>query len=237
MGIYVGIILVLALMISLTAVVGRTEALEERKAQEEQQLQASISMGYALAGKLEEISAFRHDLKGYLQTVAFLMNRRSITEEGAKVAGEESVRSKSRSICDRIADAMLDYKEEQCRKEGISFQVHRKPLETANLPAEEFAALLQNVLDNALEANERIPAGEERFLRADLSEENGKIRLIVENPAAGDEKAAPGFFKTSKEDSRMHGIGISVVRRIVEDHDGTFAFRQENGCVTVEVVE
>lgn len=111
---------------------------------------------------------------------------------------------------------------------------------TTNLPPqlviyadrEKIRRLLINILDNAIKFN--WPEGE---IRLQAGEDNTLITLEVQNtgvgvPAAEREKVFDQFYRVEKSRSTAHGgsgLGLSIVKRIVELHNGTITLDSAPG--------
>ncbi|MDE7463996.1 MAG: ATP-binding protein, partial [Clostridiales bacterium] len=85
------------------------------------------------------------------------------------------------------------------------------------------------ILDNAIKfANE---GGE---LGIDIAEASGVLQIKISNegpeiPEADRERIFNKFYQTDKTHSQYgNGIGLSIVKRIVELHDGTVSAGREN---------
>ncbi|NCB92507.1 MAG: ATP-binding protein [Clostridia bacterium] len=95
----------------------------------------------------------------------------------------------------------------------------------------DIGVLYGNLLDNAIEACEKLPK-EQRFLKLENKYISGKLILILSN--SKQEKNAG--LRTTKEDQYMHGKGISSVRKVVEKYNGTVDFQDKGKSFEVSVM-
>lgn len=102
----------------------------------------------------------------------------------------------------------------------------------SELPYEDvdLCSLMGNLLDNAVEACERMPAGMARALRVGIQCANRSFSVIIRNTAHGD---LPG--RTAKRDTVLHGHGLTVVTQIVEKYGGIQTASLEDGYFTYSV--
>ena len=98
---------------------------------------------------------------------------------------------------------------------------------------EDLASLLQNLLDNAMEANLRLPEGKKKEIEAQLMMGH-ELELVVRNRAVVSEKME---FRTEKEDPQLHGIGLQLIREIAQKYHGDMHMEAdpEQGWVTTRI--
>ena len=105
---------------------------------------------------------------------------------------------------------------------------------TLNADADYLRRILTNLVINAVQA---MPKGGKLTIRA--SQEDGKVLLSVEDTGLGiPEDVKPNLFKplfTTK--SKGQGLGLAVVKRLVEAQDGTIRFESQEGKGTKFTVE
>jgi sensor histidine kinase YesM len=71
-----------------------------------------------------------------------------------------------------------------------------------------------------MDACRKLPADGERFINIDIFIKNDHLVLTVKNSFDGFVKTYGGEFKTTKQDSVRHGIGMGNMKRVVEKYDG-----------------
>uniref|UniRef100_UPI002A829BC3 ATP-binding protein n=1 Tax=Eisenbergiella porci TaxID=2652274 RepID=UPI002A829BC3 len=92
---------------------------------------------------------------------------------------------------------------------------------------EDIVTLLVNLLDNAMEACEKLDTG--RIIRLKMILEDGELTLSVKNPFAGTLKRKGNIFLTTKEESAGHGIGLLNVNEVIRKCGGTCVVKEEDG--------
>jgi signal transduction histidine kinase len=98
---------------------------------------------------------------------------------------------------------------------------------------------LEEVLKNAIEA---MAGGAVRELHISARQANGRVHLLIEDTGCGiaDEnldKVFDPFFSTKDSQGVARGLGLNVVRRVVEELEGTIQLRRRMGggtCVEIE---
>ena len=79
---------------------------------------------------------------------------------------------------------------------------------------EDLVTLLVNLLDNAVEACEKLE--ERRIIRFKMVLEDGELILSVSNPVAEPVIIDGKKIATTKKDGRNHGIGLLNVNGVIE---------------------
>ena len=120
---------------------------------------------------------------------------------------------------------------------GIRFQVDFHYPEPELYDAFDLGIVLQNLLQNALEACEKVSV-DERFISL-AGKQKGHFFLIeAKNSFAGDiafgQNGLPATAK--KTDAPMHGIGLSNVQRIAEKYMGEMDMNIENQIFDITVM-
>lgn len=185
-----------------------------------------------LRGVYERMSVYRHDLKHQMQVI-----ERLLADENAPDAARyfEKLRTADQDFPAYLTgstavDALLTAKTLVMRERGIRFRCDACPL--SELPIEEtaFCAVAGNLLDNAIEAVERLQDGAApRDIRFSLSRWYDTFMMTCENSLEPDTlKRRGGRFATSKAadayDVGPHGVGLRSVERIVRESDGICTF-------------
>lgn len=127
-----------------------------------------------------------------------------------------------------VTDVIVNDKRRQCQDRAVRFLVDFHYPQDGHYDAFDLGIVLQNLLQNALEASERT-AQEERFISL-VGKRKGRFFLVeVQNSFAGEiifgEDGLP--VTTKKTDTSMHGIGLANVRRIVGKYMGEMEIHVE----------
>jgi sensor histidine kinase regulating citrate/malate metabolism len=128
-------------------------------------------------------------------------------------------------------NALLMVKTAACEKAGVPVEVaitsNWETLENA-MPDWEMCKVLSNLIDNAIDAMERVPEGERRLVIV-LGENVKQYTFRVENTGEGipveirERIFAPGF--TTKGDG--HGMGLHIVRRTLRERGGDISVQSD----------
>lgn len=89
-----------------------------------------------------------------------------------------------------------------------------------------------NLWDNALEGCEGIR--EEKKIFFSVKQIGNMIMVKIENSCH--QNVNPNNLKTTKIDSKMHGIGSQNIEFVVNKHEGTIKRMCENGIFTIQII-
>lgn len=95
-------------------------------------------------------------------------------------------------------------------------------------------SLLANLLDNALEYEEKVLPKENRFISLNIRSSSHKITIHVENYCIEDLNFDE--VSTTKQDKENHGFGLKSVKKITEKYKGYFKMFHEDDMVQVDII-
>lgn len=124
-----------------------------------------------------------------------------------------------------IIDAVLNHKHQMAQERSIEMQIQINDLTNIKLSADELVVLLSNLLDNAIEACERIPDRRMIYCRILL---NDNLFISVRNTSPPVIINA-GAIQTSKPRKKDHGFGMIGIRHILERNQAEYTYQYENG--------
>lgn len=118
----------------------------------------------------------------------------------------------------RILDLVLEEKRMIAGQKGINFELFAVPVSHLPFENREICSLFGNLLDNAIEACERMEG--ERYIHVKIERQRQMLFVEISNSARGPEEGRDGKWRSSKKDGGLHGYGLKSVRRIVESYGG-----------------
>ena len=86
--------------------------------------------------------------------------------------------------------------------------------------------MFSNLLDNAIEACEKIPEPSKRFIHLRVRTKHGFLSCSVHNSKAGASSFDGKIYRTSKKDSKNHGYGLSNLQDLVTRYHGTLDIQE-----------
>ncbi len=203
----------------------------------QQQIQNKSDYYQELAEKQRLSNKTMHDLKNQLFALEELMknNPPAGTEELKKITDQLlSVSAMTFTGIDSI-DALITAKMQKMKEENIRF-THRICIpKKLSLKSLDFCVVLGNLLDNAIEANEKMPKSD-RFISLSANQKQGYLSVQISNATSEKIKIRNNEIFTTKRNKEIHGFGLQSVKEIAEKYDGTVSFEQEDGVFSVIVM-
>lgn len=207
--------------------------------------QRQYELDYYRSGYLhmEEFRKIRHDFMNQIQTAYFLMHEenRDITRIRETGNREKERICQTMKACKRdnwcenpVLDAVLAIKWAEAQKKKISMEIFCRVGKQCVLSETEICSLFGNLLDNAIEACEKV---EEKKRRISLTAEEGEQRLkIVCDNTFKTETAENGeIWLTRKKEKAAHGLGLKIMENICASHGAKIDRTVCGDCVCVEI--
>ena len=186
------------------------------------------------------IRQLKHEMRGHLTNI------KGLARSGEYASLEDYISRMDESMSDfeltlqtgnPVTDVIVNDTRRRSLDLGVRFQVDFHYPEPGAYDAFDVGIILQNLLQNAMEACEKVSEGE-RFI-ALTGKRKGRFFLIeVKNSFVGEVVfGQDGLPATTKsEDAPMHGLGLSNVRREAEKYMGEVEITQDNQVFGVTVM-
>ena len=91
----------------------------------------------------------------------------------------------------------------------------------------DLCIVLGNLIDNAIEANERIDK-ECREINLEMRQNGDYLYVKISNPLNGKLSIENGKIKTTKKDTIFHGFGLESIEEIAKKYSGSVTYKQKN---------
>ena len=192
--------------------------------QMELQTQSILSLEKSYRAQRKTAHEFRH----HLQTRRDLLDSGRVEAAKAYVEQLQNTHS-TRVLCVNthhpIVDAVLNQKYQTAVEHSIDVQMQVNDLSGLKMDPEALVVTLTNLLDNAIEACERLQG--ERCIRCSVLLED-TLFLSVSNTAPPVE-IRDNTIKSTKMPRQDHGFGLPAICSVLEGLKAEYAFDYENG--------
>lgn len=183
----------------------------------------------------EELRAIRHDMKGHLATLsALLMDGK--TQEAVEYLTPLTEQLQDRGsevFCsDPYMNAVLGTFAPRFREHKIPF-VCRIKVDGWKLPGTEVCLILNNALENALEASLQMPEGD-RSVKVQSAVLENHLLFRISNRFDGTVQEQNGLPVSTKPEPG-HGYGLANIRTAVKRLGGWLEYRVEDGFFVLDV--
>lgn len=206
----------------------------------------------AMKQRLEEAENFygsirrvRHEMKNHMTNIKGLVASEKYDEvENYIEKLDETIQTMDYKFNtgNAVTDVIINDKYQKAENAGISFQVKFNLGETDTISAFDIGIILNNLLDNAIEACEKLEQ-EQRYINLTLKKKNHFLLIEVENSFDGkviweDGGIVPMTTKQSDlPDILMeHGIGLKNVKNVADHYLGDMDIKIKNDVFKVTVM-
>lgn len=123
-----------------------------------------------------------------------------------------------------MLDMLLNQKEKDAQNQNTVMQIDTEVFSTLPFTDREIISLFGNLLDNALEACEKIN-DKERWIKIKIKKKNLLLYIEIANALEEMPKQIQKEFVSNKKDNGLHGYGMKNIQDIVKKYDGIFEYK------------
>ena len=185
----------------------------------------------------QTMRAWRHDYHNHMQSI------KAMLEMGKKAELSEYLDNLEKDL-DSIdiairtgnvgLDAILSSKVSIARKNNIEVNCTAKVPQDLKISDVHLCAIVGNLMDNAIEACEKIPAACPRFIRIYIGLFKSQLYISVSNSNKEKKRRRLSELVTSKLGE--HGFGLRRIDKLAEKYDGYVNRKNEPGIFATEVM-
>lgn len=165
-----------------------------------------------------DLRKFRHDLNNKIIVIKQLLEKNKIEELNKYISGLSGKIDKTDTYCHSgnvAVDSIVNYKLSFACEKGIDIRTDISIPPEIIIEDDDIVIIIGNLLDNAIEA-----VGEKGYICFQLKLNKNSIYINVENSHSNNFNKEKGKLITTKEDKKMHGIGLKSVESVVEKYEG-----------------
>ncbi len=204
----------------------REEAEKNRMRLVQKQTEGQIAFYRELAERQQISNKTMHDLKNQMFALSEAMKTDSdkTREIMESISGKIFAASPMTVTGIDAVDSLIFTKKQQMELHGIRYEqsVHVSP--GTSFDPLDLCVLLGNLLDNAIEANEKVDP-DKRFISLTITQQELWLSITITNAAAHAVKMDGKTIRTTKIQKGLHGFGLSSVNEIAAKYQGNCTFR------------
>ncbi len=175
-----------------------------------------------------------HDFRHQLQNVRKSGN---ITEKAIKdVEKSIAIYDSLIKTNNEVLDVILSNFYLRCQNNNILFTCMVDGEKLNFMDEIDIYSLFGNMLENALECEQKVFPKENRFISLIAQQANGVLSIRAENYYKGDAVVKDGTVITTKTDKNYHGFGMKSMQRIVDKYNGQFNVVIDDDMFQVRIV-
>ena len=177
------------------------------------------------------IRRLRHDLKNRNLVLMGLLDQRKITEAKNYLAQSFDQLAKTSTFYtnDPVLNYLLNEKNALAQANHIDFQIHALISKQISLDNDILSVLIGNLIDNAIEANQRLNAGVSRYINLTIKQFKKDLLIEISNPYDDAEKKTRAHRQTE-------GLGLKNIKSIIEHYNGLYKQKTTNSTYSVSIM-
>lgn len=177
----------------------------------------------------ENIRKLKHDMKNHLLIITSFLNSGEYDSAKAYTSDMLDKLSMMHSYVETgnsLLNHVLNEKLELARSCGISVKSEIENLTFAKVESLDFAAVLTNLLDNAIEAGKEVPDAQ---MFVGIAKNRGYETVTVKNKLSASVLERNPTLTTTKPEAAEHGIGVPQIKAMAAKYGGLCDFYENDG--------
>lgn len=195
------------------------------------QLDSAVDGISAAMKSYENERRLTHDFQNHLIVLRGMLEKSdqsaSVIDYLNQIAQYTNSTSLSVSTNRTAADVIFNQKYITCQQKNIHCQFRLDDLSVFPLPDNALVVLLSNLLDNAIEACEKIPIPSNRKIMVKMHVSSDECMIFIQNTTAAPVHIKDNQIKTTKPETHRHGFGMKNITSIIEAYHGTYTIAYE----------
>ena len=198
-----------------------------------EQTQNQMSLYQSMKKRYEQQQRFSHDYKNQLNCIQGMIEGGQTKEASEYISGLTG-NFRQNEMCvntgHAVVNVMLNQKYQEASDKGLVMTMVSGNLSELTIGEEDIVTLLGNLLDNAIEACEKL--SENKVIQFKMVLEEEQLVLSIRNPVKDAVQIKDNRIVTSKQDKSQHGIGLLNVDSVIRKNNGTSVLKCEAGWFT-----
>lgn len=231
-------LVVLVLIVWMINSLGKESYRNMEKTLELQQARVEGNYYRDMEASLKAIRELRHDMKTHMHVMRGLMNEGNIEALNKYFYCIEDRYNAECTVFvtnNMMLNALLTSKQLVAERYHIPIRLNYSSQLQAPLSQIDFCSLIGNLLDNAIEACQKVMDEENRYVNISIGDKGDMIYIKVINSTDGIYNIKNGELHTTKI-GNTHGIGLKRVASIAESVGGFFDISPEFDSFTAVVM-
>lgn len=173
-----------------------------------------------------------HDLKHQLVTASSLADPEAVKETEEAVATYESIVYTGSDAL----DAVMARKSRIAQEKGIKLTCLANGQKLSFMSDIDIYSLFGNILDNAIEATEKLPDPEKRVISVTVEGKGFFVSVSATNYFEGFLDMSEGLPHTTKQDRMYHGFGLQSIKLLCEKYHGDLSISTKEDMFVLDIL-
>ena len=190
-----------------------------------------------LSNQIDKNKKFHHDIDNHMVTIKEMIDddvdKETVTKYANEIKEEYKQIGTLEYCANPVVNAVIQNKSKQCKQLGVELESQIEKFDISKIKETDFIALMANVLDNAIEECERIDLAKKKIeLKMGSLGKNLFIKVANSTDKTAD---MLGNLTTSKDDKESHGVGMKIIKEIVEKYNGEYMVDIQDGMFVTRI--
>lgn len=188
-----------------------------------------------MVNSYEKLKRVRHDFSNHLLFMESYIQKKNydkLQQYIGKIKDEVQYRTLLTKTGNDAIDTILDFKLALAIQKGIDVNIIGVAPQSLNINDYDLCCILTNIIDNAIESCELMRRGNEKKIKCNFSVYKGFLKIEITNSV---ESYNPSFL-TKKKDKNLHGLGLEIIKIVVEKNNGFCYFGTDNNIFRSKVL-
>lgn len=201
-----------------------------------QQMELELKSNEDLDKMMNKIRSFRHDTNNHFGVMTGLLHQQQYKQLDAyltNITTDLSAMNQMVLYENKALTALLNNKLAKAYMNNITLEptisVQDHPLSDPDL-----CGILGNMLDNAIEACQFVPKN--KTITLSIQQKGSQYRISCINPYTVEPVKHNDTFRSTKENSNIHGFGIENIKHIANKYDGEVTISYHNQIFTIHAM-
>ena len=179
-----------------------------------------------------DMRIFSHDIKNHFMQIRNLENIEAVQRYIDSIYPNVEKFSFTGISKNKMLDLIISKYATLCEKKNIKFSVDVKTANLSYVSDVDLSTLMNNLLDNAVEAAEKSDGG---FIQVNIFSKNDIYDgLVIKNSCFVAPITDGGELKTTKSNKTVHGIGTRSIRKTLKKYDAVYGWRYDEALKIFE---
>lgn len=182
-----------------------------------------------------EMKKIKHDMNKNLTNISYLLKEEKRTEAESYLNSISNVLNESKEIIhsgNYVVDAILNYRISLCKNKKIDLRLSVDEIYDFWISPVDISAILDNLLDNAIEAVEKYEENL-KWIEVKIFSYKRNMTILVKNPFDGLLRKSKHEIMTTKKEREKHGYGLKSIKTSVEKNRGTYQYFVEKKSIHI----
>lgn len=185
----------------------------------------------------QDMSRYKHDMLNHLDNIYGMLEQQDIEGAEEYLVSIHNNLQKVKAVINTgnsIIDVIFNSKASLAREYNIACYNNIVVPPRISINSVDLSIILSNVLDNAIEANQKIT--ENRFIDSHIHIYKDSLFISVSNRFDGNVRFQHDSYLTTKKEQSDHGIGLQNVKYVVNKHEGTMKIEHDDQIFTLSIM-